>query len=326
MTNRTDWDQAAAAIRTAQSILIVTHIGPDGDAIGSLLGLGNALRVSGRKVICAVDGGIPGFLDFLPGASTVVDQLKSGTWDVMVSVDASDEERTGEVGAYGRANSKRVINLDHHVTNTFFGDIYLVMPSAVSATEVIYHWLNFMQYTLTPEAAIPLLTGLVTDTLGFRIRSVTTQTLQIAIRLMEAGASLFDITTRTLDSKPYRVLELWKNALPSASLNGQVIEAVVSRADLQKAGLDEVTDGGLVSLLNTVNEARIAVVFKELEDGRIEISMRSKPGYDIAQVAFSVGGGGHQQASGATIDGPLEAARARILPLLRQVIAASSND
>jgi phosphoesterase RecJ-like protein len=91
---------------------------------------------------------------------------------------------------------------------------------------------------------------------------------------------------------------------------------------LRRAGLDDVTDGGLVNVLSKVNEARVAVVFKELVDGRIEISMRSKPGYDVAQVAFSIGGGGHKQASGATIDGPLDAARARILPLL-QAVAAS---
>ncbi len=326
MTNKTDWDQASAAVRGARTILIVTHISPDGDAIGSLLGLGNALQSAGRSITCAVDGGVPGYLDFLPGAAVVVDKLQSGAWDLMISVDASDEERTGEAGAYGRAHSAQVINLDHHATNTLFGDIHLIMPSAVSATEVIYHWLAVMQQPLTLEIATPLLTGLVTDTLGFRIRSVTAGTLQIAVRLMEVGASLFEITTRTLDSKSYRVLELWKNALPSARLNGQIIEAVVSQDDLKRAGLDDVTDGGLVSLLNTVNEARIAVVFKELEDGRVEISLRSKPGYDVAQVAFSVGGGGHKQAAGATIPGPLDTARERILGLLQPVVAAGMID
>jgi phosphoesterase RecJ-like protein len=322
MSSSLDWVGATAAVQAAQKILIVTHIGPDGDAIGSLLGLTNALRQMGRHVTCAVDGGVPGFMEFLHGASTVKGELKSGEWDLMISVDASDEERTGLVGAYGRAHSRQVINLDHHATNTMFGSMCLVMPEAVSATEVIFHWLNHMGHPIKLEVAVPLLTGLVTDTLGFRTSNVTADTLGIATRLMAAGASLSEITARTLDSKPYRMIELWKLALPSTTLHGEVIEAVISQADLRSAGLDEVTDGGLVNLLVTANEARVAVVFKELADGRVEVSLRSKPGYDVSQVAFSVGGGGHKQASGATIDGPLEAARARILPLLQGAAAA----
>lgn len=322
MSSSVDFVGATAAVQAAQKILIVTHISPDGDAIGSLLGLTNALRQMGRRITCAVDGGVPGFLEFLPGASTVNGELKSGEWDLMISVDASDEERTGQAGLYGRAHSKQVINLDHHATNTMFGSIYLVIPTAVSATEVIFHWLNHMGQKITIEVAVPLLVGLVTDTLGFRTNNVTADTLGIATKLMAAGASLSEITARTLDSKPYRMIELWKSALPSTILHGEVIEAVITQADLRSAGLDDVTDGGLVNLLVSANETRVAVVFKELPDGRFEISLRSKTGYDVSQVAFSVGGGGHKQASGATIDGPLDAARARILPLLKAVVAA----
>src|SRR5690606_2040260 len=118
-------------------------------------------------------------------------------------------------------------------------------------------------------------------------------------KLMAAGASLNEITARTLDSKPYRSIELWKAALPSAALHGEVIEGVITQADLRSAGLEDVTEGGLVNLLVSANEAKVAVVFKELLDGRVEISLRSKPGYDVSQVAFRVGGGGHKQASGA---------------------------
>ncbi|MAS33071.1 MAG: hypothetical protein CL610_03630 [Anaerolineaceae bacterium] len=322
MTNRTDWAQATEVVKAAQRILVVTHVSPDGDAIGSLLGLTNALRGQGHRVSCAVDGGVPGYLNFVSGSAMVHSELTSGEWDLMISVDASDEERTGAVGEYGRAHSQQVINLDHHATNTMFGDVFLVMPSAVSASEVIYHWLIYMGLPITTDVAVPLLTGLVTDTLGFRTNNVTAPTLGMAMRLMESGAVLSEITARTLDSKSYRVIELWKGALPSATLQGEVIEASVTQEDLRRARMDEVSDGGLVSLLIKTNEARVAVVFKELEDGRVEISLRSKPGYDVSQVALGVGGGGHKQAAGATIDGPLEAARARILPLLQQVVAA----
>lgn len=317
-TQTTNWTEATQAVDTAERILIVTHIQPDGDAYGSLLGLANALRERGRQVDTAVDGGVVDFAKFLPGAESIKSKLKSGRWDLMISVDSSDEERTGKTGAYGRKHSSRVINLDHHATNTFFGDIFLVKPEAVSATEVIYEWLHHMRQPLTPAVAVPLLTGLVTDTLGFRTSNVLPSTLEIAVELMRAGASLTEITQRTLDSKSYSTIALWKNALATVELHGEVIEASITRDNLKAAGIIEMTDGGLVGLLNTVNEAMIAVVFKELEDGRVEISLRSKPGYDVAQVAFSIGGGGHKQASGATIPGPLDAARARVLPLLQQ--------
>src|SRR5690349_12927277 len=113
-----DWHEAAAAIREAQTIVIVTHVNPDGDAIGSALGMANALREMGKAVTVADDDGVPDYLEWLPGSDTVVTELSESRWDVMISTDASDEARTGNVGTYARANSLRVINLDHHVTNT----------------------------------------------------------------------------------------------------------------------------------------------------------------------------------------------------------------
>ncbi|MDX1994411.1 MAG: bifunctional oligoribonuclease/PAP phosphatase NrnA [bacterium] len=311
--------QAEAAVQSAASILVVTHVSPDGDAIGSLLGTANALRAMGKQVDCAVDKGVPNFVKFLPGSDTIVGRLEHGQWDLMISVDASDEPRTGEVGAYGRANSAKVINLDHHATNTLFGDIHLVVPTAVSATEVVFDWLQAMNFPLTREVALPLLTGLMTDTLGFRTSNVTARTLQIAQHLMEAGASLTEVSEKTLDNRDFQVVTLWKHALTTVELyEGGVVIAQVTQDDIKRAGLLDTTDGGLVQFLIKVNQAMIAAVFKETPEGRVELSFRSKPGFDVSKVAFSLGGGGHKQASGATIDGPLEAARKQVLPLLIQ--------
>jgi phosphoesterase RecJ-like protein len=322
MTNKLQWSEATEAVNAASSILAVTHLNPDGDAIGSLLGLVNALRERGKNVVAVVDGGVPEFLQYIPGQETVLSKLESGDWELMISLDSSDNERTGEAGVYGRAHSGKIINLDHHPTNTLFGDIYLVMPEAVSAAEIVYRWLEYMQHPLSRDVALPLLTGMVTDTMGFRTSNVRAETLGIVQQLMAAGASLTEVMARTLMSTPYSTVELWKRSLPSAQLDGAVISADVRQQDLQAAHILEATDAGLVSFLNTVDEAMIAVVFKELADGRVEISLRSKPGFDVGSVAFSLGGGGHKQASGATIAGPLEAARLRVLPLLHEAVAA----
>lgn len=320
--NLVEWDKATTEVEEAQSILIVTHIDPDGDALGSMLGLANALRQLGKTVDTAVDDGTPNFLQYLPGSYSIIPRLTSGHWDLMISVDASDEIRTGEVGAYGRKHSKTIINLDHHVTNVGFGDVLLVMIDAVSASEVVYRWLSrFAPQTLAHrEIALPLLTGLVTDTLGFRTSNVKPDTLGIAQKLMESGASLTEITARTLDSKPFKAVRLWSHALRSIDLEDGIVSVNITHDDLNAADMSDTSDGGLVSLLNQIDEAMVSVIFYELADNKVKISLRSKRGYDVGSVALAVGGGGHTQAAGATIPGPLSSARERIIPMLRQAV------
>ncbi len=326
------YQAAAAAVDAAASILIVTHINPDGDAIGSLLGLGNALRerYPHKPIDLVVDGGVPEFLQFLPGSETVLSELmneqptgQQAAWDLMISVDSSDEPRTGAAGIFGRAHSQQVINLDHHATNTGFGQLHLVNARAVSATEVVYDWLTQTGYTPSLNVAIPLLCGLVTDTLGFRTSNVSVRTLEIAQQLMLAGASLTAITQRALDSMSYAVLNLWKSVFSTIELENGLIWAVVTQADMQRVG-DDADSGGLSGFLVKVKEAMISAVFTEQPDGSVELSFRSKPGYDVASLALSLGGGGHRQASGATIPGPLPEAVSRVLPLLRTAVQSGS--
>ena len=316
--NRLEWDKATQLVQDAERILVVTHISPDGDAIGSMMGIVNALRAMGKTVDAAVDEGTPAFLSFIDGSETVHAKLESGDWDVMISSDASDEERTGAVGAYGRAHSKHVINLDHHVTNLFFGDAYIVKVDAVSSTEVVWLWLKHMGVTLTRDIAVALLTGLATDTMGFRTSNVTAETFGIAQDLMQAGASITEVTARTLDSKPYRSFKLWAGALQSLALDGQVVSVNITQDDMKNASVTDVSDAGLVGLLNQVNEAMIAVIFMEAEGKRVKLSFRSKNGYDVGSVAMALGGGGHRQASGATVEGTLEEVRERVMPMLQK--------
>ncbi|PJF29810.1 MAG: hypothetical protein CUN52_06445, partial [Phototrophicales bacterium] len=260
MINRTDWADATALIQSAQTILVVTHISPDGDAFGSMLALVNGLLALGKQVTCAVDDGLDDYMAFLPNSHLVQSTLTEGEWDVMISTDSSDEQRTGEAGAYGRAHSKKVINLDHHATNTLFGDVYLIDSTAVSATEVVFRWFETMNLSLDKSIALPLLTGLVTDTLGFRTSNVTTNTLAIAQKLMSAGASLSEVTARTLDNRPFDAIRIWRYALATAELHeGGVLSAHITLEDARQAGMEEANDLGLVGFLVKVDEAMIAV-------------------------------------------------------------------
>lgn len=318
--NQPQWQDAVTAIQSAQTILVVAHVSPDGDAIGSLLGLTESLKLMGKTVTGALDDGVPDYLSFIPQTDTIVTAIADGEFDLMISTDASDVERSGKVGEYGFAHSKTIMNIDHHATNTGFGDIHLVVPSAVSATEVVFDLLSYMNHEVSEDAAYALLAGLVTDTLGFRINSVTARTLEIAQLLMQKNAPLSTIMQRTLNSREYQEVELWKLAFSSIQLDAGVISANVTLHDIETVGLDKPTDGGLVSYLVNVNEAKVSVVFKEQPENKVEISFRSKYGYDVATVALGLGGGGHKQASGCTVEGSLEDVRARVLPLARSVV------
>lgn len=256
LIKQTQWSEATALVNAAQKILVVTHISPDGDAFGSMLGIANGLLALGKQVDCAVDGGMDDYMAFLPNSHLVQSALTEGEWDVMISTDASDEERTGEVGQYGRAHSAKVINVDHHATNTLFGDVFLVDSETVSATEVVFRWFETMAMPLDNTIAMPLLTGLVTDTLGFRTSNVTAETLSIAQKLMAAGASLSEITARALDNRPFDAIRIWRYALATAELHeGGVLSAHITLADAHSVGMDEANDLGLVGFLVKVDEA-----------------------------------------------------------------------
>lgn len=315
------WQEAAEAILAARTILIVAHVAPDGDAIGSLLGLALPLRGLGKRVTAAVDDGVPPDLRFIPGSDTVLPKLDSGQFDLLITVDSSDLERIGQVGAYGMARSRRCVNLDHHPTNTRFGDIHLVAPEAVAAVQIVYDLLSRMNIELAPDVALALLTGLVTDTQGFRISATNSRTLAIAQDLMQRGAPLADIMAKTLNSRSFAEVALWRRVLPSVNLEAGLIFATIRQSDIRGAGMRKMSDGGLVSYLVNVKQAKVSVVFKELPERLVEVAFRAKPGYDVASLALGLGGGGHTLASGCTLAGSLDEARERVLPLARQVIA-----
>ena len=318
------WQAAAEAIAGAQSILLVSHVAPDGDAVGSLLGMAGPLRAAGKRVTSAIDGGVPPELRFIPHSDLVLPGVEAGAYDLLITLDSSDLERIGSSGAYGMAHSQQVINLDHHPTNTRFGDIHLIVPEAVAAVEIVYDFLAFLAEDISPATAFALLTGLVTDTQGFRISATSSRTLEIAQDLMSKGAPLSQIMGRTLNRQTYKEVELWKLALPTVRLQGGLIYASISQAFLRQAGMDKPGDGGLVSYLVTVDQARVSVVFKELPEDKVEVGFRAKPGYDVASLALQLGGGGHRLASGCTIDGSLRQARDIVLPLAHQAIAEGS--
>ncbi|MCC7355268.1 MAG: bifunctional oligoribonuclease/PAP phosphatase NrnA [Anaerolineae bacterium] len=311
-------------LQRSQRILAICHVNPDGDALGSLLGFGWALKEMGKETALACADPVPPFYQYLPGHEEIVQQ-PVGEFDLVVSLDCSDAQRMGD--SY-RDEYRRLplLNVDHHVTNLRFGTFNLVDLEAASTAEIIFLMLDELALPLDPPIAQCLLTGIVTDTRGFRTASCTPRVLSIANRLMAAGASLPEIVSRTLDRRPLAAIRLWAQALPGAQLRGRVLWTEVTEAMRAATGLATVDDSGLVNFLLTAEEADVAVVFSEKNGGQeVEVGFRARPGWDVAQVALALGGGGHMLASGVTVRGTLPEVRERVLALLDESLAAQER-
>jgi bifunctional oligoribonuclease and PAP phosphatase NrnA len=310
----------AITLSRARRILVICHIAPDGDAIGSLLGLGWLFETlppqHERTTTLACADGVPAQFAFLPGAGEILTDPPSQTWDAIVTVDASDERRLGACYRPDEYAGAPVIVLDHHVTNLNFGTLNYVDATAAATTQIVLELADALRVAIRPEAATCLLTGLVTDTLSFRTSNVTPKVLRVAARLMEAGAALPEITERALNQKPLSVMRLWGLALASLQHERQVVWALISREMRARAGAPDTGDGGLASFLISAPEAKVAAVLSEKPDGQVEVGLRARNGLDVSELALALGGGGHPQAAGCTIPGPLVNAEARLLPLL----------
>jgi bifunctional oligoribonuclease and PAP phosphatase NrnA len=326
-TEKADRDRANALLSGAQQIIILTHIAPDGDAIGTLLGLGHALRNQGKTATMSVDEGVPPGLRFLPGTADIRANLDGVQADLVIAVDCGDESRMGNAGKSARTLGKPLINIDHHHTNTRFGDANLVDSVAVAAAECVLDWLDDLHIALTPDVAQCLLCGIVTDTLCFRTSNVTAATLGKAQRLMQAGGDLSVIVLNTVSRMPTDVIRLWGQVLPTVRIEDHVIwakDSLAARRAANGAGGGDTKDGGLVSVLLQADQAYVSCVLHEKDNGTVELSFRAVPGFDVSGLASSLGGGGHMQASGATVTGSLDEVEARVVPLLKEAAKAGT--
>jgi len=320
VTKKATLEQASQLIRGAQLPLLVCHVAPDGDALGSLTGLAYALRQLEQPSIAACPDAIPSHFQFIPNIGTVVQDV-SEPFDLVVALDCSDPGRLGSLLDLPRVQTSPLVNIDHHVTNARFGDVNLVDPSASSTAEVLLTLLDHMGVLLDGPLATCLLVGVVTDTRGFRTNNVTPLVLQTALRLMEAGASLADVTRHGLESRPLVAIRLWGAALARVRAQQGVVWTSIPLQMRRGLGYQGDGDAGLVSFLLTAQGTDVSVVFVEQGDGNIDVGMRAAPGFDVAQLALRFGGGGHALAAGFRAPGPLEVLEKRVLEALQEDVA-----
>lgn len=311
-------------ILPARRILLVTHVAPDGDAMGSLLGLGQLLREVGKEPIMACEDPVPAIYSWLPGSGDVVRQA-DGPHDLVISLDCSDRRRMGQL-YHDPKMPTPVVNIDHHVTNTMFGTVNWVDPASVATAQMILSLADALAWELAEPVAVCLLTGLVTDTRSFRTSNVDSVAMRAALRLMEAGASISEITHRALEQRPLASIRLWGEAIEQLHLHGDVLWTEVTRTMRDHWGLDENGDSGLTNFLSSVREASVVIVFTERSDGTVDVGMRAVPGCDVAQVALKLGGGGHPQAAGCTMEGDLAMVRQLVLAEVQRGLIAQRKE
>ena len=327
-------------------VLLLAHVYPDGDVLGSQLGLGLALRAAGRSVVCAGHHAVPESFHFLPGAMDV-QQWKEGTpgHDLVITLDTPDPSRVGGLLEGCRGPGVRFLNIDHHGDNRRYGDVNWIEPRAAATGEMVHDLLLALRLPLTPGVATNLYTAIVTDTGSFRYSNTTPKTLRVAAGLVEAGADPALIAIRLYETRRLAGLHLLGRLLQEVQTNatGTVAWLVISQAHAASPDLLEAED--FVTYPRSLRSAKVAILFRELGGGppvdgtppvgrpalspphggaapslpaappvpMVKVSFRSKGEVDVARIAASFGGGGHRNAAGAVIAGQLDDVRARVL-------------
>ena len=309
---------AAAAIHQSQTIVLACHVNPDGDALGSLLGLALALLPLGKSVTCLSEDGVPDILRFLPHADLIQKATDQPEFDLALVVDSGDLPRVGASiqPVIGRAS--QVVDIDHHVSTGAFGDIRVLDAHAASTAEIVYALLQTLQAPITPEIATCLFTGIITDTGSFRFQNVTPNTLHVAAALLEAGAPPAFISEHVFENRTFAATRLLGHALSSLKQtpDGRIVWASITAADFAALGATDQDTEGIVSYVRGVRGAEVGILFREMAGGGIRVSLRSRESVNVAVVAEKFGGGGHRMASGCTVELPLPAAEHAVIDAL----------
>jgi phosphoesterase RecJ-like protein len=306
----------------AHTVIVISHVRPDGDAVGSLLGLTLLLEAAGKKVTPILADGSPERFLFLPGADQI-QRMPREKADLLVAVDCSDAARLGV--SEESLGGKPDINFDHHATNTSYARLNIVRPEAAATAEVLYDFAVAAGYTVDAAAATCLLTGLVTDTVGFRTENVTPAVLRLAATLVELRAPLAEVYDRGLNRRSLAAARYWGRGLASLGWDDGIAWASLTAEDRRAAGYPGTDDADLINLLTTLDGAEIALIFVEQPGGKVKVSWRSAAGVDVASLAQAFGGGGHEPAAGAMIEGALDEVRTRVLEAARSSLKNPSG-
>jgi phosphoesterase RecJ-like protein len=309
-------------LRSGEHFLISSHINPEGDAIGSILALGLALRDLGKRVLVLTQDPIPPALTFLPGAEEILHQAPRKEWfDVALALDCGDKSRLGTEFTRVKGIGK-IINIDHHVSNSGFGDINLVDPTASSTAEIIFDLLRAIPVAITLAVAKNIYVGILTDTGSFHYSNTSPKTFAVARSCLRAGVEPWKVAEKVYETQPLARLRLLPLVLATLEVDGdgRVPYVVVTQKMMEESGASVALTEDFINFPRSLEGSEVALLFRELSPEKYRVSLRSRGSVDVGRIAAEFQGGGHPNAAGCTVEGSLSKVKAKVLDRVKAVL------
>ncbi|WP_044642694.1 DHH family phosphoesterase [Risungbinella massiliensis] len=306
-------------LQESDHFLVVAHVNPDGDAIGSTLAMRGILRQLGKSYTLVNESYVPERFRFLPGSNEIrlLHDLSGRQFSHVITLDCGDRLRVGDVAEL-YAPGVKICNIDHHSTNDLFGVANYVDIEAAATVELLYRLVEYLELEFTLEIATCIYTGLMTDTGSFKYPNTTPEVLRQAARLLEIGVPGAQIADRVLMTNTFAQLKILQKALETLQLSPskKVAWLQVSRQDLQDCEATEDDLEGIVNYARGIEGVEVGIMFRETRDRKVKASLRSRSELDVAKIAQQFHGGGHARAAGCTLDEPLAEAASRVVKVV----------
>lgn len=293
----------ADVIENNKEFAIIAHVSPDGDAISSTVAMGLMLKKLGKSVHLLNEDTVPEKFHFLPLAKDIMlSSEATGKYDVVIALDCADYSRLGS-SAHEWIMDSVLVNIDHHRTNDHYGKINLIDSTAAATVQILYSIAKKINISLDTSLSTALYAGLITDTGGYRYSNTTPDVMNMASDLISLGVSPGEMAERLLETVSFEHIKLLQQSLKSLQIaeNGQLCWVSVTLQDIQKSGASPEDIDGIVNYPRNVEGVEVGLCFKEVNHDEVKVSFRSRDRIDVAQIAKSLGGGGHAKASGCTL-------------------------
>lgn len=312
-------DNILEEINQAESIVILTHENPDGDAIGTGLALYNSLKQMGKQPDIIIPE-YPRTFEFLPGSDEIKKESNVEKYDLAISVDCATIKMLNGFASYFE-NAKVKMSIDHHSTNTMFGDLNYVSPDAPACAQILLVVLEYFKVDITKDIGTCILTGIITDTGGFKYSGVTSETFEFVAWLLNKGINVSKIYRKVLQTKTRANFELNRIATNRLEFleDGKVAFTYITKEDEEKVGAENGDHEGIVETGRDIEGVEVSIFICQTDKG-CKISMRSNEYVNVSDVCLLLGGGGHIHAAGVTLQCTIEQAKEKILRQIKTVI------
>jgi phosphoesterase RecJ-like protein len=318
-------EEIIALLRKSETLLVTSHANPDGDAIGALLAMGLALKGLNKRVTLYNESPIPAVYRFLPSVDAICGDVPAGQrFDAAVVLDCGDMARIGERFTLLK-EIPRVVNIDHHLTNTGFGHYRIIDPGACASTEIVFRLLKRMEIPIDSDIATSIYTGILTDTGSFRFANTNAAAFDICAEMVERGVTPHEVARHVYGTYSLGRIKLLNMALDSLeiSVNGKLSLMTLTRNMFEETGTHLEDVDGLINYAKRIEDVRVAALIVETRNGRsgnaqgdvrhFHVSLRSDGSVDVAAIAAAYGGGGHAAAAGFGIEASLADLKLRII-------------